>query len=179
MGEEKKVNKGWANLRTGEVGFQHMDKAKLREVSRKGNAKMRQIVQERKSAKKCLEDILTLECTDEIIAGAELDPLLAEQLKKYADKITLYDLVQLVATGAAIGGNMRAAEYIRDTAGDAPVKQMNIDGLEIMTEADREMIKQISELLNRTDIMIAYDATEDTTADGEEGNKTDNGTDDD
>ena len=167
MSEKKKINKGWANLRTGEVGFQHMDKDKVREVSRKGNAKMRQIVQERRTAKKCLEDILTLECTEDIIAGADLDPLLAEQLKKYADKITLYDLVQLVATGAAIGGNMRAAEYIRDTYGDMPVKQLSVDS-NIMTMQDRELLETISKRLNDPDITIVADVTNGTN-DSEEG----------
>lgn len=171
MGDEKRTNKGWKNLKPGIVGFNAMDKDKLREVSRKGNAKMRQIVQERRTAKKCLEDILTLECTDDIIAGAELDPLLAEQLKKYADKITLYDLVQLVATGAAIGGNMRAAEYIRDTYGDMPVKQLNIDGASIVTDADRELMEQINSRLNNPDVTIAFDVT------AKEGD--DNGSDDD
>ena len=128
---------------------------------------MRQIVQERRTAKKCLEDILTLECTEDIIAGADLDPLLAEQLKKYADKITLYDLVQLVATGAAIGGNMRAAEYIRDTYGDMPVKQLSVDS-NIMTMQDRELLETISKRLNDPDITIVADVTNGTN-DSEEG----------
>lgn len=165
MSEKKRTNKGWANLRPDIYGFGNMDKEKLREVSRKGAEKTHQIVRERKTAQQCLADILSLEATPDIVAGADLDPVIAEQLKQYAGRITLYDLVNLVATGAAIGGNMRAAEYIRDTYGDMPTKQVRIDSDDIMTPEDRLMIQQLYERLESTDIAVVADmTTEDNTA---------------
>lgn len=175
MSEKKRTNKGWANLRPDIYGFGNMDKEKLREVSRKGAEKTHQIVRERKTAQQCLATILNIEATDDIIAGADLDPVIAEQLKQYAGRITLYDLVNLVATGAAIGGNMRAAEYIRDTYGDMPTKQVRIDSNDIMTDADRQMLEHLTKLIEsgeRLDIVKTIEAMDDNTqAAGQEDNR--------
>lgn len=156
--EKKRTNKGWSNITPG--GFEKMDKGRLREISKRAAARSVEVRQERRTAKQCLADILTLECTEDIINGAELSPELAEQLKQYAGKITLYDLLQLVTVGQAIGGNMRAAEYVRDTYGDMPVKQINLDGANLVTEADRELMRQISARLNDPDTVIACDVTD-------------------
>lgn len=138
----EKKNKGWNNITPG--GFEKMDKERLREVSRKGAARMLEVKREKRTAKKCLEDILSLEASEGIITKAELPPELAEQLKGYVGKITMYDLVHLVTVGQAIGGNMRAAEYIRDTYGDMPVKQVSVEGVDIMTEADRRLMEKVN-----------------------------------
>ncbi|MBQ3890109.1 MAG: hypothetical protein II740_02015, partial [Lachnospiraceae bacterium] len=59
---------------------------------------------------------------------------------------TIYDLMQIVAAGRAVGGNMKAYELIRDTYGDMPVKQVEITE-NVTTDQDREMMRQLSELL--------------------------------
>ena len=154
--KKKRTNKGWSNITPG--GFERMDKGRLREISKRAAARSVEVRQERRTAKQCLADILTLECTEDIISGAELSPELAEQLKQYAGKITLYDLVQLVTVGQAIGGNMRAAEYLRDTYGDMPVKEIAVDS-NFMSEADREMLRHIQERLNNPDTIVVADVT--------------------
>ena len=157
-----KKNAGWNNLQPDKYSFANMDKKKLREISKKGQARMIEVTQERRTAKQCLTDILNLEATESIVAGAELDPEIAEQLKGYADKITMYDLINLVAVGLAAGGNVRALEYCRDSVGDMPTKQIDVSGIEVMTEADRKLIEQVNARLNNPDMVIAYDATKDT-----------------
>lgn len=151
-----RTNKGWSNITPG--GFETMDKERLREISRKGAKRMLEVKAEKRTAKKCLEDILTLECSEEIIAGAELPPELAEQLKQYVGKLTMYDLLHLVAVGLALGGNMRAMEYIRDTFGDMPTKQISVEH-EVMSDADRSLIQKISARLNNPDLLIVADQT--------------------
>lgn len=156
MGEQK--NKGWSNLQGKKYSFANMDKDKLREISKKGAARMIEVKQEKRTAKKCLEDILTLECSEEIIAGAELPPELAEQLKDYVGTLTVYDLINLVAVGKAVGGNMRAAEYIRDTYGDMPAKQVSVDGVDVMSDDDRQLLENIERRLNNPDAYLVADA---------------------
>ena len=161
----EKKNKGWNNLQPQKYSFANKPKDELREISRKGAQRMLEVKEQRRTAKQCLADILSLEATDEIIAGAELDPLIAEQLKQYAGKISMYDLINLVAVGAAAGGNMRAAEYCRDTIGDMPVKQMNIEGLNLMSDEDRILMEHIAARLNNPGIEVVADVTpEDNTA---------------
>lgn len=168
-----KKNAGWNNLQPDKYSFANMDKKKLREISKKGAQRMLEVKQERRTAKQCLVDILSLECTEEIIAGAELPQEIAEQLKQYAGRITMYDLINLVAVGQAAGGNMRAAEYCRDTIGDMPTKQIDISGIEVMTEADRQLLEHVAARLENPDMLIVEDVTpKDKAAGGEDtGNK--------
>lgn len=150
---EQKTNKGWNNLQGKRYSFANMDREKHLEISRRGAEQSHKVAKERRTAKKCLEDILTLECTEDIISGANIDPLLAEQLKQYADKITMYDLLMLVSVGLGVGGNVRALEFVRDSVGDMPVKQLNIDS-NATTPEDRELLETISKRLNDPDITI-------------------------
>ena len=158
MSERK--NKGWNNLKTEENSFALYDRERLREVSRKGAEASHKVRQEKKNAKQALEKILSMGATDEIIAGAELSPELAEQLKAEIENATIYDLMQLVAVGSALGGDMRAVEYVRDTYGDKPSNKIDMQTEETaLTDADRMLLEKVSRRLENPDLYVAYDAT--------------------
>ena len=137
--------KGWSNL-TGDYNFAVMDKEKHREISRKGAAAVNKLHGEKKTAKQALENILTLKVTDDMIKGADLAPEIAERFKRSMPDATVYDLIQAVAVGRAVGGNMKSYELIRDTYGDMPIKQIEVTE-NVTTDADREVMRQLSERL--------------------------------
>lgn len=155
VGEEK----GWKNLEQ-RTSFNMMDEERRREISRKGGLAVQKLHGERKTARESLEKILTLKITDEILDGAEIPTELAERLKKDNPNATLYDLIQMVAVGKAVGGNMKAYELVRDTHGDKPVDKVDITG-EIMTESDRAMLEKITERIDSGDqLAIIKDVTD-------------------
>ena len=137
--------KGWKNLEK-RVSFNDMDPEKAREIQRKGAEAVNALKGEKRTAREALENILTLKVTDKILSNSDLEPELAERLKRSGINITVYDLLQLVAVGRAAGGNMKAYELIRDTYGDMPVKQIEVTE-NVTTEADRELMRQLSERL--------------------------------
>lgn len=141
--------KGWSNLEKRQ-SFNMMDPEKLREISRKGGEAVQRLYGEKKTAKQALENILTLRINDEILSQADLSPELAEKLKRSNPDATLYDLMQIVAVGRAVGGNMKSYELIRDTYGDAPVKQIEVSE-NITTDQDREMLRTIAERLKNAE----------------------------
>ena len=59
--------------------------------------------------------------------------------------MTVYDVMNAAAIGRAISGNVKAMQYVRDTRGDAPIKQLEIT--DATTDSDREMMRQLSERL--------------------------------
>lgn len=151
--EPQGAQKGWKNLQPEKYNFSVMDKEKHREICRKGAAAVNKLHGERKTAKQALENILTLKVNDEIIAGADLPPEIAERLKRSNPDATIYDLIQIVAAGRAVGGNIKAAEYIRDTYGDKPHDTVEINA-NITTDQDRELMRRIAERLDDPDIEI-------------------------
>ena len=137
--------KGWKNLEK-RISFNMMDPEKAAEIRRKGAEAVNALKGEKRTAREALENILTLKASQAIIDGADIPEELAERLKSSGINITMYDLLQLVAVGRAAGGNMKAYELIRDTYGDMPVKQIEVTE-NVTTDADREMMRQLSELL--------------------------------
>ena len=165
--EPEGAQKGWINLKKGqnEHNFAVIDPEKAKEIRRKGAEAINKLHGKKKTAREALEGILTLKVTDEIIAGADLPEDIAERLKRSNPDITIYDLIQLVAAGRAVGGNIKAAEYIRDTYGDAPIKEYKIDG-SITTEQDRQLMQQIAGRLEAAgEIFIVKDQEAETDQD--------------
>jgi len=159
--EPEGSQKGWANLQPDKYNFavlNEKDPERAKEISRKGAETVNKLHGEKKTAKQCLEKILTLKVNDKIIDGADLDSDIAERLKRSNPDATLYDLIQIVAAGRAVGGNIKAAEYIRDTYGDKPTEKIDVTG-EIMTETDRAMLEKIARRLDDPGLIIAKDAT--------------------
>lgn len=143
--EPEGSEKGWKNLQPEKYNFSVMDKEKRREICQKGAAAVNKLHGQKKTAREALENILTLKVTDEIIAGADLTPAMADRLKRSCPDATIYDLIQIVAAGRAVGGNLKAYELIRDTYGDKPVDRVEVS--DVTTEADREMMRNITERL--------------------------------
>ena len=150
------------NLRK-RTSFNMMDADKLREISRKGQKAMMELHGEKKTARDSLKNILTLKVTDDILDIADVDPKVAVRLKRDNPNATLYDLIQCVAVGKAIDGNVKAMEYVRDTHGDKPIDKVEISD-NVMTDADRELLKSISARLEDGDrLEIVRDVTTENT----------------
>ena len=130
--------------------FNQWDKDEMHAVAVKGGEAVQKLHGKRKSAKDALADVLTLKATDEIVQSAGIDPAIAAKLKRDNPDATLYDLIQAVAVGRALEGNVKAMEYVRDTHGDAPVKQIEVTE-NITTEQDRELLKQINDRLQQAE----------------------------
>lgn len=157
VGQEK----GYKNLLTGqtEFNFNNIDQEKRKEICRKGADAVNKLHGKKKTAREALESILTLKINDEILAGADIDPAVAERFRRDNPEATVYDLIQAVAAGRALGGNMKAYELIRDTYGDSPVHKVDISA-DIMTAADRALLEKVSNRLADPDLIIVKDQTD-------------------
>ena len=147
--------KGWKNL-SRDYQLNKIDPEKRRDICRKGAETVNKIKGEKKTAREALENILTLKATDKIISAADLPPELAERLKRSGVEITMYDLINLVAVGRAVGGNLKAYELIRDTNGDMPIKQVEITE-NVTTDSDREMLRLIADRLQGAELIQVVD----------------------
>lgn len=156
--EPEGSQKGWINLREGQTthNLKNIDPEKAREIRRKGAEAINKLHGEKKSARESLEKILTLKIDDGILAAADVPEELIQKLKRDNPDATLYDLIQLVAVGRAVGGNMKAYELIRDTHGDKPIDRVEVSG-NVTTDADREMMRELSDLLKGGEIAVVKD----------------------
>lgn len=133
--------KGWKNLKP--IPFNTMEEEKRREICRKGAEAVNKLHGEKKTARESLTRILSLRADSGILAAADVPEELIQKLKRDNPNATLYDLIQLVAVGRALGGNMKSYELIRDTAGDKPIDRVEVSD-NVTTESDRELMRTIA-----------------------------------
>jgi len=154
VGQEK----GWKNLQPEKYDFNVIDPEKRKEICRKGAAAVNKLHGKKKTAREALEAILTLKINDEILAGADIDPAMAERFKRDNPDATVYDLIQAVAAGRALGGNMKAYELIRDTHGDKPIERVEVTE-NVTTDQDRELMRTIAARLEKAESVQIIDGT--------------------
>lgn len=142
--EPQGCQKGWINLKP--IPITEREPERRREICRKGAETVNRIHGEEKTAKESLNRMLSILATDEIIEQADIETALVDRLQRENPDMTIYDVVNAAAIGRALAGNVKSMEYIRDTRGDAPVKQIEVTE-NVTTDADREMMRQLSELL--------------------------------
>lgn len=141
--------------------FNEWDKDKLREVAQMGNKALQELHGEQKSARDALKNVLTLKITDDIVDIADVDGEIVKKLRRSNPNATLYDLIQAVAVGRALDGNVKAMEYVRDTHGDKPIERLEVTE-NVTTEQDRELMRQIADRLNDAEsVQIVKDITGD------------------
>ena len=167
--EPEGMQKGWLNLRP--VPVTEREPEERREICRKGAAAVNRIRGEEKTAKQSLDRMLSILATPEIIAAADIEKALADRLKRDNPDMTIYDVLNAAAIGRAISGNVKAAEYVRDTRGDQPIKQIELTE-NVTTDADREMLRTIAARLESAESVHIVEAT---TAEPATGTETGNG----
>lgn len=155
--EPQGIQKGWKNLKP--IPITQRDPEERREICRKGAQAVQRIRGEEKSAKESLDRMLKILATDDIIAQADIDNALAERLKRENPDMTLYDVMNAAALGRAISGNVKAAEYVRDTRGDKPHDTLEVNA-NVTTDQDRELMRQIAERLDHAEIVQVVDQEE-------------------
>lgn len=160
--------KGYQNLRPDLYNFGALSPERRAEISRKGAQAVNKLHGEKKTAKQALENVLTLRITDEIASGADIDPAIYERLKRDNPNATLYDLIQAVAVGRAVGGSIPAMQYVRDTHGDKPIDRVEVTE-NVTTDADRALMRTIAERLQGAErVEIVADITpQDVETDGQ------------
>lgn len=149
--------KGWLNIKP--IPLTERPEEEAREIRRKGAEAVNKLHGEKKTARESLERMLSILATDDIIAQADMETALAERLKKENPHMTVYDVINATAIGRAMSGNVRAAEYVRDTAGDKPTEKIDVTG-QIMTDADRDLLQTIGDRLNNAELTVVKDQTE-------------------
>jgi len=157
--EPEKHERGLLNLRK-RVPFNEMPPEKFKEIARKGAEATNQLHGEKRSAKQALEKILTLKIDRDILEASDIPPEIAKKLQRDNPNATIYDLIQAVAVGRALDGNMKAYELIRDTNGDKPETAVKIDGAEIITEKDRALLEKIAGRLDDPALIVATETAE-------------------
>lgn len=112
-------------------------KAEQREIARKGGIASGKARREKRALKDTLEELLAMPMKD----GRSAD---IDEIKSIAGikgkNITMQEAIMLSMLDKAAKGDVRAAEYVRDTIGQKPDSRMNIDmNLPVLFEGEDDL----------------------------------------
>ena len=112
------------NLKKGNPDTQFKSGRKAAENGKKGGIASGKAKREKKALKETLEELLAMPIKD----GKSDD---IEKIKSIAGikgkNITMQEAIMVAMLNKAAKGDVRAAEYVRDTIGQKPDNKMNID----------------------------------------------------
>ena len=130
--------------------FNQMSEEEAYKIRRKGWEAMQKIKGERKTAKESLEQFLPL-FAENIADDENIPQEIKDLIKDNKEiKVTQYDLIMLSMINQARQGSVKAAEYIRDTYGDRPIKESHTIN-ETISVSDKALIDKIANRLNIID----------------------------
>ncbi len=144
--EEKQRRKenSLANLKP----FNAMSKEEHSELSRRGALKTAEIKRQKRTMKESALSILELSVKREEAETITSNP---ELIEKLPEDLQLQDLMNLSLAKEVIeNGNARAYEALRDTSGQRPKDQVEIEA-DITTEADRVLMLALKNRLGIED----------------------------
>lgn len=121
-----------------------------REIQQAGAKRSNEVQAKRRTIKDIYSDLLQQE---DDITGLE-DQELATRAQKRAQErgqpITVYDSIAIAMAAKAKAGDVKAAVFVRDSAGDKPADQVELTA-ETMTDADRELLANVQKRLQNND----------------------------
>ena len=104
----------------------------------------------RRALREILIDVLEMDFDDKSFSDEELAEKAQLFAKEQGRSLTLYEAIALAQVKRAIDGDVKAATFVRDSAGDKPVERSEVVG-EIITDADRQLLANIQRRLNVVD----------------------------
>ena len=138
-----------ANLRPG-TSIKDMKPEEKREFQQAGARASAESQAKRRTIRDIYNDLLSQPDDISSLPDAEL----AERVQKMAQQkgraVTVYESIAAAMAAKAKAGDVKAAVFVRDSAGDKPVEQMEIS-TETVTDADRELMQNIQKRLQNSD----------------------------
>lgn len=96
-----------------------------RSLGRKGGIASGKARREKKMLKETLEELLTMPIEDGKLANIDAIKSIADANGK---NVTMQEAIMLAMLDKAVKGDVRAAEYIRDTIGQKPTEAVKLSG---------------------------------------------------
>lgn len=145
MAEEKpkKRNKGWDNV----IPLGGADDERAQAIRRKGIAAVHEKMKRRRVLKDIMDEILAATATS--ATKEEIDTIAVDIVSQHNDRTKndpqtdVYTAMAAAMVAKAMRGDVDAARWVRDSAGDKPTEKTQIEA-NVVTPADVEMMKAVS-----------------------------------
>ena len=137
------IQKGWSNLKS----LKDRPKEEQLEIRRKAQKAQTEKRRELKTMKEALSVILESKDMARVMATATNNQTLID----FAESgCTVNELLMMSATLQGLDGNVKALEFVRDTNGQRPKDQIDVQA-DVITASDRALIEKLRKNLSDND----------------------------
>ena len=141
-----------ANLRPG-TAIKDMEPERKREIQQAGQKASVEAQKKRRTIKEIYSDLLQQPDSVEGLEDEELAQRVQEMARERGKPVTLYESIAVAMAAKAKAGDVKAAVFVRDSAGDKPADQVELTA-ETMTDADRELLANVQKRLQNNDTAL-------------------------
>lgn len=127
-----------------------MDPDKRRAIQQAGARASNETKERRRTIKEIYDDLLQQPDNLEGLEDAELTQRVQQSAEQRGRSVTLYEAIAVAMAAKAKAGDVKAAVFVRDSAGDKPADAVEITA-ETMTDADRRLLQRIQDRLQNDD----------------------------
>ena len=139
-----------ANLRPG-TAIKDMEPERKREIHQAGQKASVEAQKKRRTIKEIYNDLLQQPDSVEGLEDQELAQAVQEMAQQRGKPLTVYDSIAIAMAAKAKAGDVKAAVFVRDSAGDKPVDQVQQVG-EVLSDEDRLLMQRVAERMEKNDI---------------------------
>lgn len=118
------------------------------EVRAAGGRAAAKVVKKKKALKDIFDMVLSLPAGDDLLSDDALTNAAKECARERGEELSAYEAIALAMAAKAAKGDVDAARFTRDSAGDKPTDQQRIIA-DVVTPADAEIAKRVAERLDK------------------------------
>ena len=122
-----------------------------REIQQAGAAASNKVQAKRRTIRDIYADLLQQPDTVQGLEDQELAGVAQKRAQERGKVLTVYDAIAVAMAAKAKAGDVKAAVFVRDSAGDKPVDQVQQVG-EVLSEEDRLLMQRVAQRMEKNDI---------------------------
>ena len=143
--EEKAAARKRSNANLTHPPFTERSAEEQREIRRKGQAAQQAARRRKKALRDICAELLAMQCPDGAARLGMLEDAAKDAARDRGEPLDVYEAGLLAQVARMLDGDTRAAEFVRDSAGDKPTDKTQVDAA-VLTSADVELLRRLGDL---------------------------------
>jgi hypothetical protein len=143
--EEKAAARKKSNANLIPMPFDEMDPERAKNIRRKGQAAQQEAKRRKKALREICAELLAMKCPEGAARLGTLEEAARGAAEERGEPLDVYEAGMLAQVARMLEGDTRAAEFVRDSAGDKPTDKMQAEAT-VLTAGDVALLRRLGAL---------------------------------
>lgn len=144
--ERKAASRAKSNANLRPIPINERSPEERKEICRKGRRGQQEAQKKRKAIREICDEVLAMTCPQGTANFGALQQAALDAAKQRGEEWSVYEAGVIAQVAKMIEGDTRAAEFVRDSAGDRPGQEVQVSGE--LTGADLALLQKVAARLD-------------------------------